>query len=246
MTSEPNPEAPTCVQSLMDCSFPKIGWRVALLLALWLPASPLRADGECAESAAERVQARYDEIRDLEADFEQTTRSITLGHSPLASPAPSLGKVRFSKPGKMRWEYVEPAPSYVVSDGKTLWLYAEGDAEAQKLPVQQGYLTGAALEFLLGEGNLLEEFEVSATGCGKSRVDLRLTPRKPASYERLGLTADAKSGDLMATSIVDLFGNETRIAFSNMVTNQGFAPGTFEFRVPPGVRVIELDPVPPK
>jgi len=194
----------------------------------------------CAERIARVIQARYDEIRDLEAAFEQSTRSVSLGSSPLASSAPSRGRVVFAKPGKMRWVYVEPQRSQVISDGAVLWLYDEEGAEAQRLPVREGYLTGAALEFLLGDGKLLEDFEVRAERCDGPQVELRLSPREESSYERLSLTAVAETGDIVATSIVDLFGNETRIAFSEVQVNQGPPPELFRFAPPPDVEVIDL------
>jgi len=55
------------------------------------------------------------------------------------------GRVVFAKPGRMRWVYESPEPSLVVSDGETLWIYDPAAREAQRLPVTQGYLTGAAL-----------------------------------------------------------------------------------------------------
>ena len=201
---------------------------------------PTVSAGDCSVRVSKAIQVRYDSIRDLQAAFEQSTRSVSLGASPLASSAPSRGTVVFSKPGKMRWVYTEPQPSLVVSDGSTLWLYDELGKEAQRLPVREGYLTGAALEFLLGDGDLLAEFEVRAERCDGPRVRLELVPRKESSYEKLSLTAVAKTGDIVETAIVDLFGNETRIAFSDVRTNQSPPPELFRFDPPPDVEVVDL------
>ena len=75
------------------------------------------------------------------------------------------------------------------------------------MPVAEGYLAGAALQFLLGEGDLLDTFAVGAVECGVSAkseiepaiVELTLEPKQPVSYERLGLRVNALSGEVSAT-----------------------------------------------
>ena len=51
--------------------------------------------------------------------------------------------------GRMRWTYVAPEPSLVVSDGKQLWIYDPVNREAQHLTVTAAYLSGAALSFVI-------------------------------------------------------------------------------------------------
>jgi len=196
----------------------------------------------CASEATARVQARYDGVRDLAAAFEQTTRSVTLGGSSLADDEVATGRVVLAKPGRMRWEYERPEPSLVVSDGRLLWLYDPAAREVQRLQVDQGFLSGAALQFLLGGGRLEEEFRVEATSCDEQRAELRLLPRQDAPYARLGLTVERESGDIVATTIVDLLGNETRIRFRDLRYDQAPAAERFRFEVPEGVSVIEAGP----
>jgi outer membrane lipoprotein carrier protein len=195
----------------------------------------------CADEIAARVQDYYDSVRDFAADFEQTTHSVGFASALPGSAAPARGQMILAKPGKMRWSYTHPEASLVVSDGTTLWLYSPGLAEAQRLPVIRGYLNGAALQFLLGDGKLLEAFRISASGCGgDSRVELDLEPREPASYERLGLTVLAETGEVVATGIVDLFGNRTQISFEQVRRNQDPSPELFRFEPGPEVEVIDM------
>ena len=74
-----------------------------------------------------------------------------------------------------------------MSDGKVLWIYDIAGRQASKLIIDQGYLVGAALQFLLGDGKLVDAFEISALSCSDSKVELSLLPKAAASYERLGL-----------------------------------------------------------
>lgn len=218
---------------------------VLVLVATFAVTSPANASESCAERLAATIQSHYESVDDFSANFEQTTQSVMLGKTSLGADAPSSGFVQFAKPGKMRWRYETPTQSLVISDGKILWIYDVTAKEAQRLPVTEGYLTGAALEFLLGEGKILDEFNVVASSCvpdAQDAVELRLTPKQPASFESLGLRAKLATGEILATSLVDLFGNRTFISFSNIRINLHPKASTFRFEVPSDVRVIDLTP----
>jgi outer membrane lipoprotein carrier protein len=205
--------------------------------------SPAANDEDCAKRVAARVQSYYESVVDFRASFQQVTRSVTLGNASLGADAPSRGVVQFAKPGKMRWHYQSPAESLVISDNEILWLYDPVAREAQRLSVTKDYLAGAALEFLLGDAQILEEFDVSVASCSpdaKGVVLLKLMPRQPASYEVLRLGARVATGEITQTHLVDLFGNETSITFSDVATNLKPDDDTFRFDIPDGVRVIDL------
>ncbi len=202
-------------------------------------ATPSNCDAGAGEAAAKRIQARYDGIRDIHANFTQTNESATFAGQPMMTADPKKGRVIFAKPGKMRWTYLSPEPSVVVSNGKLLWIYDVDGKSITRLEVTDGFLTGAALQFLLGDGQLLESFEVYATECRADRVTLELIPKAEATYERLGLVAEPMTGKLIATSVLDLFGNLTEIGFSETRTNLDPKPETFEMEIPEGVEVID-------
>jgi len=202
------------------------------------------APEDCGEAVARRVQAHYETVRNLSADFVQTSTLASLGPTREGEEDTdaSRGEVVFAKPGRMRWHYREPAESLVVSDGEDLWTYDPELGEAQHLPVGRGYLSGAAIQFLMGEGEILETFRVAAPECEGQRVRLELVPREPASYERLRLRVDRDSGQVVSTEVADLFGNVTRVTFSNIRTNRNVEDELFRFDPPEGTEVIEVAP----
>ncbi len=228
----------------------------ALLLATLLSASAV-AGGEpttrppaakpqlappasCAGEVAERVQRRYEGVKDIAAGFVQRTQSIALGTD--AAEQVAKGHVVFAKPGRMRWSYLEPEASLVVSDGKLLWIYDPAAHEVQELDAGGGFLTGTALEFMLGEGRILDAFDVSAADCKSASVRLHLRPRAEASYERLELLVDSRSGDVRESVIRDLFGNQTTVVFEAMKFDQAPDPSRFRFTPGPADRVLRLQP----
>lgn len=216
-----------------------------LLLAAAAPASAADpasgADGACADAVAERVQRRYDAVRDLRARFVQRTASVALGSAP-GTALESRGEVVFAKPGRMRWSYETPEPSLVVSDGHTVWIHDPAAKEVQELPLGPDFLSGAAIQFLLGDGRLADQFAVAAEGCGQPEVRLLLTPRQDTSYERLELLADARSGEIRSTVVVDVLGNRTEVELSDVATNTAPPATLFRFEAPEGTRVLSVPP----
>lgn len=217
---------------------------LALLAAALLTGAGARADGEeppadCAREVAARVQARYDGVQDLEARFTQKSRSVAFGGA--GQEMEASGVALFAKPGRMRWTYEKPEPSLVVSDGKTLWIYDPTAREVQEFSVGRGFLSGTAVQFLLGEGRILEAFEVRAERCTGESVRLFLTPREETSYESLELVVSPTSGDVRGTAVVDLFGNRTDVSFESLQLNRSPDPARFRFVAEPGVRVLRAN-----
>ncbi len=195
----------------------------------------------CPDDSVDALQSRYEKVRDLRARFLQTTRPAHMG--PIApEPVTSTGHMVVAKPAKMRWEYETPEKSLVVSDGESLWTYDPAFGEAQRLRVSEGFLSGAAVQFLLGEGDLRRDFRITLVSCGEDSVELALSPRQPATYEKLRVVVDRTTGTLSRTQVIDLLGNVTIVELSQLETNVDPDPETFRFVAPEGVSVIELDP----
>jgi len=219
---------------------------LAALLVVLGVGGGARADGEepadCAREIVGRVQARYDGVRDLEARFTQRSRSVAFGGA--GQEMRARGVALFAKPGRMRWTYEEPEPSVVVSDGQTLWIYDPAAKEVQEFPVGQGFLSGTAVQFLLGEGKILEAFGVHAEACAGETVRLFLRPRAEATYELLELVVVRATGDVRETAVVDLFGNRTDVVFESLRSDRRPDASQFRFEAGPGVRVLRPVPAP--
>ncbi len=233
-------------------------WILQLVVAMLLIGAPSGAGAESpvakpaadpcdearAKAVSEIVQRRYDAMKGLAADFDQWTESVVLSVGAVgieeADSGHSSGHVIFAKPGRMRWEYRVPEESYVISDGRILWIHDVAAKQATRVPVGEEYLTGAALQFLLGEGNLADSFVISPGECSSGLVELDLRPRKPTSYERLSMTAAPDTGLITETSIIDLFGNRTRIRFHNIVVDQLPGDEAFKFVPPSNAEILDL------
>ena len=145
--------------------------------------------------------------RALHADGRATSPS---GARRGPSRVPARGKVEFAKPGRMRFEYESPEPSLVVSDGKTLWIYDPTAKEVQVLAVSEGFLSAAAIQFLLGEGKLERVLRGDRAELRPERAELELRPRAEADLRaHRPRRSSAETGWIRETTVHDLLGNRT-------------------------------------
>ncbi len=199
---------------------------LAALLAVALAAPPAPAD---AAALAREVQAFYERTRDLEADFVQTYTYAAFGRTQT-----SRGTLRVKKPGRLRWDYAEPAPKTIVVNGKRLVQY---EPEANQAFVDDRFdlsAASAAVTFLIGTGSLEREFHLASDPEGR----LVLTPRTPdARVERVVLTVGPR-GEVTATRVVDASGNVNQIAFHHLRRDVGIPDSAFELQLPGDVHRI--------
>jgi len=204
----------------------------AALLSLAVLAAPAPPS---AVALARKVQAYYEATRDLEARFVQTYTYAAGGRSQV-----SRGVLRVKKPGKMRWDYTEPAPKSIVVNGSRLSQY---EPEANQVYVDERFdatAMSAAVTFLLGKGSLEREF-VPTLGAGG---ELLLAPRKPdARVERVELTVRG-DGEVTGTRVVDGSGNVNAIAFESIRRNPGLKDSVFTLDLPRDVHRIEVPAAP--
>lgn len=213
---------------------------LALVLAIPFGASAGETPSECASRAIEAAKKRYANVEDLSARFEQESRSVAFGGP--GAVTRSAGEVVFARPERMRWTYIEPERSLVVSDGDWMWIYEVGSGEAQKFSMAGSALSGAAIQLLLGEADISGTFHVREELCEPSRVRVALKPIEPSAYDEVRVTVKLPMGEVVETEVVDLLGNATRVAFSDTRLNTSPDPALFRFDAPEGVEVFEIVP----
>jgi outer membrane lipoprotein carrier protein len=194
------------------------------------------------EDLAARIQARYDGIRDFEADFVQTYEGGVL-----KTKSAERGTVAIKRPGRMRWVYSQPERKEFVSDGTRIYSYLPADKQVIVSPVPAADTTAPAM-FLTGKGNLARDFIAShadLAGNAPGLLGLKLVPRREdPEYESLTLGVDPGSLQIRLLTAVDRQGGRSTFTFSNLRENRGLSDKMFEFRIPRGVDVIS-NGVPP-
>lgn len=187
----------------------------------------------------EKVQKHYEGLKDYTADFIQIYTRVALSRT-----SESRGKLMLKKPGMMRWEYEKPEPKLWIADGKKLWVY---EPEYDQVVIDNNFRTDRlsdSIRFLWGEGELADAFRAEVgnpaeVGAPKGSEVLVLFPKRDATYAKLVLILDPKSGHVVESVIYETSGNTNHFKFSNLRINTGLKKELFHFEVPPGTSVTE-------
>jgi outer membrane lipoprotein carrier protein len=199
---------------------------VAVLLVAAAPGSP---PAQRASDLAAKVQAAYEQTRDLAARFSQTYTYAGFGRKQVSS-----GKLEVKKPGMMRWDYEAPAKKVIAVRGTRLVQYEPEENQAYVDDRFDASAMSAAVAFLLGKGDLAKEFDLSLDPAGA----LLLTPKEPdPRVESIALTV-GKDGEVTATRVRDGSGNVNEIRFTQVKRNRGIPDSAFDVKLPKDVHRI--------
>lgn len=214
----------------------RIQWRCLAAVLLCFSCIPIAADELGAADLIARVQAWLDGTERLEGRFEQSIVSGAMGEGMSEN-----GRLWVERPGRMRWDYLEPDLKVALVDGETTRLYVEEEREMYlgQLDGESGLLP----RLLAGSERFTDRFktQVLATpsGGGNGFYLIQLMPHTESeSFEELILLTRPPQFAIEGAEIVDPAGNTIRYRFSDLRRNQPLPAGWFAFEPPPGT-IIE-------
>ena len=202
--------------------------------------SPAPGPTPSLEEVIKKIEAAYGRINDLKAEFSQTAFNKSLNQS-----IPAQGTVYLKKGGKLRWEFADPTPQQIVSDGKTVWIYTPALNQVNVGPAPEA-LAGPAGSFLAGLGRVREHFNVrflnpAAPRDGDGNVVVDLVPKATLpTMSRLVLSFDPRSWEVRRAVTYDQFENTVTMEFRKPAVNAGLADSLFTFVAPKGVATVPL------
>ena len=223
---------------------------LSVLLSLLCASSALGADGPIDNKAyqevrdvVKQIQARYEKTKDLQADFVQKTRI-----EGFERPVVSSGKVYLKKPGRLRWDYLDPAHEEIYVNQDDVRVYVPEHKQVLVGKLTQMAASQAPLELLQGAARLDESFDVAPTpgnerGTGGVRV-ITLFPKakEPESsrnLQRIVVEVFPKTYFLRTVSLHEISGNVATFEFSELKPNVGLGNEVFDFKAPPDVEVVK-------
>jgi outer membrane lipoprotein carrier protein len=165
------------------------------------------------------------------ADFTQT---IDDGHGKVMRSA--AGKLYLQKPGKFRWDYIEPSEQLILADGKHIWFY-DKDLQQANLRDMDATLASTPAVLLSGGASVSTQFDVTALPPSDGVEWYQLIPKRADTdfqLVRIGFT----KGELTSMFLADKLNQVTQLTFSHSQRNAKFAPDLFSFVPPKGVDVI--------
>jgi len=208
---------------------------------------PLMTRAEAAEmppleQLIAKMQETYDATQDLTAKFVQ---ELTL--TSIKKTEREEGTVYFKNPGRMYWEYTRPKSKKLVVNPQKAWLYVPEDRVVYVHDAKAMYRSKLILRFLFGIGRLQEDFKIGyaspdATDKEGHYLLVLIPNQNDLGTDRLHLTVDDKSFQIVQCRFSDAYGNLTRIRFQNIRINRQLPESLFHFKPPRGVEIFNVAP----
>ncbi len=180
------------------------------------------------------VEDRYNRARTISVAFSE---SYGIGTKPRRTES---GQLFLKKPGRMRWEYRDPAGKLFVSDGKNFYLYSPGANRVEKTKMKESEDMRAPLAFLLGRLEFARDFksyQVTPQGADTRIVATPKSDKLP--YTKVDFVV--APGYLITRLIVT--GQDQSVldfTFDGEKMNPQLSEGLFRFQVPPGAEVVDV------
>ena len=183
------------------------------------------------------LQAWLDGTQTLDMRFEQSLVSSALG-----TTATESGRLYLERPGKLRWDYLDPEKKIALLLGDRTALYLEDERlmSRGRLSSEQGLFP----RLLAGHDRIGEFFSASLVATpsmgGRGSYRLRLVPKgDPAAMGAVTLTLRPPAFLIEGAELLDETGNRTMYRFSNVRRNRTLPEGLFAFEPPPGTEVVD-------
>jgi outer membrane lipoprotein carrier protein len=187
---------------------------------------------------AQKVDLHYNQLHSLKSSFTESYEGLGMRRT-------ESGTLLLLKPGRMKWEYNEPAGKIFLLDGTFAWFYSPGDSQVQRILAKQLNDLRSPLRFLLGHTKLEKELSnLTLRPAANGQFTLTGQPvgqEKRLSRLTLTVTAD---GTITGIEMEETDGALTRFTFTGEQPNVTFPAGTFRFTPPKGVPIVDaLSPV---
>src|SRR3984957_11614715 len=218
-------------------------WCFAICLATLSALSfSIVAQAEDIKALAAAVDAHYNQLRTLQAEFTEVYRGS--GMERTESGTVWLAKGGLKKPGKMRWEYRSPREKLFVSDGRDAWFYVPDDRQARKTDARKLDDVRSPLAFLLGKSKLEKELQGLSLAPDVAPVDagdvvLRGVPTALADRVSSILLEVTPEHRIARIVINEADGSVTEYRFSEQKEDLPIPEGRFQFSPPAGTETVE-------
>lgn len=194
---------------------------------------------ETAAQVVSRAARVYKQLSGLEADFRQHIEDPMVGNLDSKGRLSQFGKNRFA----MRFS--DPAHEVLLVDGTSLWVYTPSTSPGQvtRRPISTSSVYGVNLIGWFMD-NPLDRYRLTYVTSelvnGKRADAVLLEPTvRDLPFRRATLWFDREDGLPRRFEIIEGQGQKRTVVLSNVRINASISPGTFVFRVPDGVRVVD-------
>lgn len=219
-------------------------WGVLILMCGWLSAAAVMAQSQSnpteqpdLQTVIAGIEDRYD-VPGFSADFYQLSTIKAMQISDEAR-----GRMFVRKPQMMRWEYEQPEPQVIITNGTRLWIYRPEDNQViiGRSPAFFGDGKGAG--FLADIRVLRRKFDIAfADKAEPGFYVLKLSPLEQ-TIEVAAIDLYVRESDYAVQRVITYnpYGDETRIDLFNSQFGLVPEPDLFTFTIPEGTDVVTMD-----
>jgi len=214
-----------------------VSTRAAVPCLVVLSVCLARAASPDLPNVLKNIEKRYNGAKTLEVAFVETYRAQGRNRT-------ESGNLFLHKPGRMRWQYTNPAGKLFVSDGKNVYFFSPETNRAEKMKLKETEDMRAPMAFLLGRLDFNKDFGEYRTRPEGSSLSITAVPKsdKMAYREVTFVVApDSHIERLMVTaqdsSVLDF-------SFSGEKLNPPINEQTFRFQLPRGAEFVDSSETP--
>jgi outer membrane lipoprotein carrier protein len=192
----------------------------------------LSAPQFCFALGSESLKKFYEQTYAMQANFHQIVTD-----SKGRKLQDVRGEMQMKRPNKFRWDYQKPYEQQIISDGKQVWLY---DTDLAQVTVRNldKVLGNSPAALLAGEDEIDANYVLRDFNRPDQLAWVAVVPKNnETGFSKIHLAFN-KDQQLQEMELVDSFGQQTRIIFSEYKQNPNIPAKTFLFKTPKNVDVV--------
>jgi outer membrane lipoprotein carrier protein len=172
----------------------------------------------------------------FKADFTQISRLAALDITEKAS-----GRASFSHPGKMKWEYTEPEHHEIITNGNWLWIFRPQENQVMQGDASQFFKSGAGGAFLSDISLVRKNYVITIKEVTTDYVEIELVAKKQTpEISSIVIRISKKTNEIVRVVSYNPYDDTTQFEFTH-IQFEKIDPAVFEFKVPQGVDIINMD-----
>lgn len=188
--------------------------------------------------AMSSLQEAYEQLEHFGADFLQYSYLSSVDTDEV-----SEGKVLFKSPGRMRWDYERPHQHLYILNGDTFSFLQPEIQQAVMYSFEQVFLSELPVAFLLGLGDVSEQFSLKGVCTSSEGLLLSLEPAGERSANdqlaELSVLLSVDRSRILGARVLDQNGNVTAILFGGIDPTLNPSEEHFALIVPEGFDLVD-------
>ncbi|RUR18896.1 outer membrane lipoprotein carrier protein LolA [Legionella sp. km535] len=183
------------------------------------------------QTSGELLQEKLNSIKTMSAHFNQIVKAKK------KEVSRSSGTMALQRPGRFRWQTIDPMEQLVVADGTKMWVY-DVDLEQVTVKKQEKGLGGTAALFLSGyDDTVTRDFDVTQKEVGQV-ITFNLKSKSPKeNFQQIKLIFTNEQ--LTGLELYDQLGQVTTVKLVQIKSNPKLPAKLFQFKPPKGVDLVQ-------